>query len=285
MAAEEYSPRCLRLTDLVIDMNPSHYTVWLYRFKIISTLQLPVPDEITWLNQVALENLKNYQIWHHRQLLVDYYYPDLSAKAEQEPAILTNFANSERQFIETMLQEDSKNYHVWSYRQALVRKLNIFNITELAATQNLIEADVRNNSAWSHRFFLMFSNPAHATADLSPTEHDPKIPVDLITKESKYAEEKILLAPQNQSPWNYLRGVLAKGGCKLSTVQGFAEQFITNLGEDGETVRSSHALDLLADIHQETGDHVAAKLCLQRLWEKWDPVREGYWKYRATQLG
>jgi len=79
MAVEECSPRCLRLTERVISMNPAHYTVWLYRFKIVSTLKLSVPEEIQWLNEVALNNLKNYQIWHHRQLLMDYYYPTIAS--------------------------------------------------------------------------------------------------------------------------------------------------------------------------------------------------------------
>ncbi|KAH0598631.1 hypothetical protein MHUMG1_03934 [Metarhizium humberi] len=280
MAADECSPRCLRLTEHVISMNPAHYTVWLYRFKIIQTLNLPVPEEIEWLNQVALANLKNYQIWHHRQLLLDYYFPSIDGDEETIRAL----GRTETQFISNMLEEDSKNYHVWSFRQYLVTKLGMWNITELAATQNLIEDDVRNNSAWAHRFFLVFSDPSVATPDLPATMHDPKIPRTLIDREVDYAKEKIALAPQNQSSWNYLRGVLAKGGRDLSNVRDFSESFISNLGADSEDVKSSHALDLLVDVYHQAGDISKAILCLQRLWEKWDPVREGYWKYRASEL-
>lgn len=280
MAAEECSPRCLRLTEHVISMNPAHYTVWLYRFKIVQTLQLPVPEEIEWLNQVALANLKNYQIWHHRHLLLDYYFPSI---ADDEDTIKT-LARTETQFINSMLEEDTKNYHVWSFRQYLVTKLGMWNITELAATQNLIEDDIRNNSAWAHRFFLVFSDPSISTPDLPATAHDPKVPASIIDREVDYAKGKVALAPQNQSSWNYLRGVLAKGGRSVSDVREFSEQFVSNLGEDGEDVKSSHALDLLVDVYREAGDVGKAKLCLQRLWEKWDPVREGYWKYRATEM-
>lgn len=284
MAADEYSPRCLRLTDLVIEMNPAHYTVWLYRFKIVRELKLPVPDEIKWLNEVSLENLKNYQIWHHRQLLLNYYYPILTSESADPAQAINDLAKSERDFIGVMLKEDTKNYHVWSYRQALVKKLEQFNVAELASTQNLIEDDVRNNSAWSHRFFLTFANPAHSTPDSGPTEHDAKVPDTIIDKEIKYAQEKIALAPQNQSPWNYMRGVLAKGGRKLSSVAEFAEQYVDKLGQDDEVVRSSHALDLLSEVYAEQSDKAKAKLCLERLATKWDPVREGYWKYRESQL-
>ncbi|KYK57242.1 hypothetical protein DCS_04249 [Drechmeria coniospora] len=280
MAAEECSPRCLRLTELVIAMNPAHYTVWLYRFQIVKTLQLPVVDEIQWLNEVALENLKNYQIWHHRQLLMDYHYPRIASDAE----VVKKLGKSEGDFISTMLVEDTKNYHVWSYRQYLVEKLGLWTPNELGCTQNMIEDDVRNNSAWAHRFFVVFSDPKVSTKGLPSTAHDPKVPDSIIDREVSYAKEKITSAPQNQSGWNYLRGVLAKGGRSATTVSDFADQFVSGLGEEDEKVQSSHALDLLSEVYSEKKETTKAKLCLQRLWEKWDPVREGYWKHRASEL-
>lgn len=276
MAAEEHSPRCLRLTQHIISMNPAHYTVWLYRFKIISTLGLPVPDEMAWLNEVALTYLKNYQIWHHRQLLVDHYHPQIAGDADA----VARLARSETRFIGTMLAEDAKNYHVWSYRQYLVRRLGLFGLPELLSTQNLIEEDVRNNSAWSHRFLVVFSDPAQSTEGSHPTEHDPEVPQGVLDREVAYAKEKIGLAPQNQAPWNYLRGVLVKGGRRMGGVREFAEGFVVGLGGEDEEVRSSHALDFLAEAYLEEGDKEKARLCLGRLAEKWDPVRAGYWKYR-----
>lgn len=283
MAAEEHSQRCLRLTQHIISMNPAHYTVWLYRFKIISTLDLPVPDEIAWLNEVALTYLKNYQIWHHRQLLIDHYHPKIASDAEK----LSKLARSETQFINTMLAEDAKNYHVWSYRQYLVRKLSLFTLPELLSTQNLIEDDVRNNSAWAHRFLVVFSDPKHSTEGSHPTEADPRVPQDVLDREVAYAKEKIRIAPQNQAPWNYLRGVLAKGGRGMGGVREFAEEFVDGLGagEEEEEVRSSHALDCLAEAYLEEGDRDKARLCLRRLAEKWDPIRSGYWKYREQLTG
>jgi protein farnesyltransferase/geranylgeranyltransferase type-1 subunit alpha len=281
MASEECSPRALRLTEHVIAMNPAHYTVWLYRFKVLSNMGLDVPSEIEWLNEVSLTHLKNYQIWHHRQLLMDHYHPQIAADRDA----VRRLARSETAFIRTMLNEDSKNYHVWSYRQYLVGKLGMWDVYEMGATQNLIEEDVRNNSAWSHRFYLVFSDPAHSTPGSLPTQPDKDIPDSVLDREIAYAKEKILLAPQNQSPWNYLRGVLVKGSRPLSGLEEFAGQFVQGLGQEGEEkVTSSHALDLLADIYKERGETDKAKLCLARLGEQWDPVREGYWKYRAAQL-
>ena len=63
MAANEMSDRALALTTDIIALNPAHYTVWLYRAKILFELKKDLDSEIQWLNKVALNNLKNYQIW------------------------------------------------------------------------------------------------------------------------------------------------------------------------------------------------------------------------------
>ena len=281
MAYPEYSPRCLRLTEHVISMNPAHYTVWLYRFSIIKMLDLPVPEEIAWVNEVALQHLKNYQIWHHRHQLIDHYFPQISDSPDKVAAL----ARSETEFLRIMLAEDTKNYHVWSYRQYLARRLHNFTPAELAATEAFIDADVRNNSAWSHRFFLVFSDPETTTPTSHSTERDPAVPPAIVDRELAYARAKIALAPQNQSPWNYLRGVLVKGGRALASVEPFVAQFVADLGDaEKEEVKSSHALDLLAEIYAEKGDRAKADLCLRQLAGKWDRIREGYWEWRRKLL-
>ncbi|KAJ8130888.1 hypothetical protein O1611_g2744 [Lasiodiplodia mahajangana] len=283
MAVKEHTPRCLQLTEAIIDMNPSHYTVWLYRFDIVKALNISIRTELEWLNEVSFEHLKNYQIWHHRQQLVDLYYPEIQA---DEKAI-SAFALDEHNFLMQMLSKDTKNYHVWCYRQYLVRKLSQWESAyEANCIDIMLDQDVRNNSAWSHRFFIIFSKPAQTTPDSLATESVIPISKSIIERETRYAQEKILLAPQNQSPWNYLRGVLTKGEQPLVTVLDFVNIFVRNLGEgeENEEVRSSHALDLLADIYKETGEKEMADLCLRRLGEKWDRIREGYWAYRRRML-
>ncbi|KAK4219225.1 hypothetical protein QBC37DRAFT_436789 [Rhypophila decipiens] len=283
MLSKEYSERTLKLTEYIIDMNPAHYTVWLYRASIIFAMKLSIPDEIEWLNNVALENLKNYQIWHHRHLLVDEYFPTISGSPEE----IAKFAASEREFLTTMLNEDTKNYHVWSYRSFLVGKLGLFDDPEeMRAIEGLIETDVRNNSAWSHRFFLVFSNPRYSTPGVAATGMDTKIPAEIVDREVQYAMDHVYQAPQNQSPWNYLRGVLVKGGRKLASVEGFVSEFVTlaEEGEEEEDVKSTHALDLLSEIWTERGEKEKADLGLRRLAEKWDRIRVGYWEWRRVCL-
>jgi protein farnesyltransferase/geranylgeranyltransferase type-1 subunit alpha len=64
MAANEYSDRALSLTEDIISMNPAHYTVWLYRAKILREMGKDVLEELEWLDGVSRKSLKNYQIWY-----------------------------------------------------------------------------------------------------------------------------------------------------------------------------------------------------------------------------
>lgn len=142
MSKQELSPRVLQVTSSVIAINPAHYTVWLYRAKTLFALDSDLRSELEFLNDMAKKHQKNYQIWHHRQVIVD-RLGDLSG---------------EREFVKEMFDLDAKNYHVWSYRQWLVRRFGLWGDKggELEFVEALLEEDVRNNSAWNHRFFVVF---------------------------------------------------------------------------------------------------------------------------------
>lgn len=281
MAVQEKSPRVLALTEHIISLNASHYTVWLYRASTLFALGSSVEAELEWMNAVALNNQKNYQIWHHRQLLIENLYKKISS----DPAAIEALADSEIAFMTKMFTEDSKNYHVWSYRQYLVRKLNLFNQKEIESIETLLRTDVRNNSAWSHRFFVVFSDSAISTPGCKATESDPKIPDDVIDREIEFAKAATFQTPQNQSPWNYLRGVLRKGSRKLSAQECFAGEFV-KLPEDGgeEDVKSSHALDFLADVWTEMGEIEKADRALVLLGDKYDRIRKNYWEWKRSLL-
>ncbi|EKD14130.1 protein farnesyltransferase/geranylgeranyltransferase type I alpha subunit [Drepanopeziza brunnea f. sp. 'multigermtubi' MB_m1] len=266
-----------------------HYTVWLYRASTLFALASPLEEELDWLNQVALDNQKNYQIWHHRQLLIDHLYTRIASDA----AAIARLADSEVSFMSQMFHEDAKNYHVWSYRQYLVRKLDLFNEKELESTHDLLRTDVRNNSAWSHRFFVVFSDPKICTPGCPATQPDPRIPDEIIERELEVAKAATYDTPQNQSPWNYLRGVLRKGGRSLASQERFAETFVRlpaagGEGDEAEAeeeyVRSSHALDLLADVWGEMGEVAKADRVLVLLGDKYDRIRKNYWDWRRSLL-
>ncbi|KAI9834827.1 MAG: hypothetical protein M1819_002735 [Sarea resinae] len=295
MANNEFSDRTLELTEDIIDMNPAHYTVWLYRAKILLELKKDLREEIQWVNDVALRHLKNYQIWHHRQLIMDKL---------DDPT-------GERAFIAQMFTLDSKNHHVWTYRQWLVPRFSLWD-SELPDIERLLEEDIRNNSAWNHRWFVVFGRAklskekaASEQTETSEALETETLPSSIIDREITYAQNAILLAPQNQSPWNYLRGILRTTGRPLATQAAFAEQFASL--DHPDEVRSSHALDLLADLYAEeaegaeggeTGQEKGkagegnaesgkkkAEQALLLLAERYDPIRKGYWLWRRERLG
>ncbi|POS85316.1 hypothetical protein EPUL_003038 [Erysiphe pulchra] len=283
MATKEHSARALALTAHIVSLNPAHYTVWLYRASTIKALNYSIAAELDWLNEIALQNQKNYQIWHHRQLLIDHLYPSIA----NDSTAIDELTFSETEFMQKMFDEDSKNYHVWSYRQYLVRKLKLFNTMELSSIENLLKRDVRNNSAWSHRFFLVFFNPDHASASPTSFDYDPNIPNEVIEREKMFAKAQILEAPQNPCSWNYLKGVMRKAGQKFADEEDWVSNFV-DLDKVGSAecrlIKSSHALEFLADIWIEKGEYNKADEALRLLSDKYDCIRRNYWSWRRKTL-
>lgn len=254
MAKDECSERALKITKHITEMNPAHYTVWLYRAKVVFALNADIRSEIKFLNDKALRHEKNYQIWHHRQMMMD----------------KLGDPTGETEFISQMFEKDSKNYHVWSYRQWLVKRFDIWDAGELEYVEKLLEKDIRNNSAWNHRFFVLFgrgNNPSQ----------------EIIDREIKFTEEAIFLAPQNPSPWNYIRGVLSRVNMPLSTFEAVCKHYAPT--GNPSRITSSHALDMLADIQASRPDtREEAEVALQLLAEKFDPIRTNYWNHRKVLL-
>lgn len=259
MAANEYSPRALALTEDLIQMNPAHYTVWLYRARILFEIQADLAEEISWLNQIALDHQKNYQIWHHRNLIVDKL-----GSSEGETA-----------FVGQMFDLDSKNYHVWSYRQWLVQRFGLWDNGELEFTDSMLQKDIRNNSAWNHRWYVVNGRESQGIAGVKDTA--------IREREIQFTKAALVKAPQNRSAWNYLRGIQRSSGIPLSDLRPIAETY-ADTSETG-TVRSSHALDLLAEILalDETTQPQASSI-LDLLTKTYDPIRKNYWEYRKSLL-
>lgn len=196
---------------------------------------------------------------------------------------ITDLPAGEIPFLARMFDIDAKNYHVWSYRQWLVRHFSLWD-EELPYIDSLLQADIRNNSAWNHRWFVIFARHAdpekHNIKDDTPTR---EVPAAVVEGEVEYAKAAILKAPQNQSPWLYLRGVLRKQGKGTLGAMLFAEQFADLEKED--EVRSSHALDFLADAYADDQKKEKSVRALELLARRYDPIRKNYWDYRKSQLG
>jgi len=173
-----------------------------------------------------------------------------------------------------MFEKDAKNYHVWSYRQWLVRKFGLWDQGEIEEVERLLMRDVRNNSAWNHRWFLVFGRFQKGAEEADD---------ELIERELDFAKDAIRAAPQNESPWNYLRGLIKKSGRQFKVLVPFAEEFAGL--DEGARVRSSHALDLLATAYaEEDARREDAFRALDLLANKYDPIRANYWIYRRGLL-
>jgi protein farnesyltransferase/geranylgeranyltransferase type-1 subunit alpha len=106
---------------------------------------------------------------------------------------------------------------------------------------------------------------------------------DLVDREVEYAKGKVWDAPQNQSPWSYLGGVMKHADRRQSEERAFAEQFV-DFEEGGKGVRSSFALEWLAECARESGDVELGRKALGALRDTYDPIRKGYWEWRMTEL-
>ena len=256
----EVSLRVYKLTESVIEENASNYMAWVVRRKCLDELKdLDNYDELEWLNSLMLSNQKNYQIWHHRKLLLD----------------KMNDASEEKEMLSQIFQQEPKNFHAWTHRIWLVRR---FNCTEgeLDFVERMLKDDIYNNSVWTYRFFLV-----------EFTEGVGKVGRAKIEEEVKYALGKIKQAPDNESPYNYIRGFLKKYSLKFAEFPYIKEELEKLLAQETAKKESSlnlsHALNLLLDINEEENnrekcEEIICKLCGV------DFIRKKYYGWRKENL-
>lgn len=120
-----------------------------YRQRILFELNSNLEEELDYIDEIGPDQAKNYQVWHHRQVIAD--------KLDK--------GDRELPYVNAIIDNDSKNYHGWAYRQWVVKRFSLWD-GELEYTKKMINLDVKNNSAWHHRFFILFNNPT------PPTEND-----------------------------------------------------------------------------------------------------------------
>jgi len=135
---------------------------------------------------------------------------------------------------------------------------------------SLIDIDVRNNSAWNQRFFVV----------QNLKQKDDK----LIQKEIKYTTEQILKAVSNESPWSYLRGLWDMEG-KLGEQTEFLERCKQLIQSECPSVPLHVFVLEVYEDRLEKGDQNEemlqhGKMICDLLAEKLDTIRKGYWTVR-----
>ena len=213
------------------------------------------------MDELAIKSLKNYQVWHHRRLLVT-----ITREVKQELA-----------FIQKCLRVDEKNYHTWSYRQWILAHFGGTGNTmdenqledsgdnslwegELDFIQIMLNNDIRNNSAWHHRFFVVWA------CGIREGEEDR---VHIFKRELTYVKQSISIVPNNVAAWNYLRGILKHNARPFSSIKDFitpytipspgsvANRNIVDLENpppaEGAELPVPAAIEFMADIWEEEG--------------------------------
>ncbi|KAF8809403.1 protein prenylyltransferase [Phlegmacium glaucopus] len=287
----EKSQRVLELTEVIIRLNPAHYSAWQYRYETLIALSAPLAPELALMDELAINFLKTYQVWQHRRLLVT-----ITRKAGQELA-----------FIKKVLAVDEKNYHTWSYRQWILTHFgggagesqqfgdNSLWVEELDLVDCMLINDIRNNSAWHHRFFVVYG------CGIRQREEDRG---HVFKRELTYVKQSISLVPNNPAAWNYLRGILDHNSQPFSSIKDFiwpytipspapgnhshtASRDIVDLENpppaEGAELPVPAAIEFMADIWEKEG----TKEGLDKASEFWkslamqhDTVHKKYWEYR-----
>lgn len=97
-----------------------------------------------------------------------------------------------------------------------------------------MDEDIRNNSAWHHRYFVVFGSGVREgdedregviRRELGYVSGHDAYTSTLTAYCTRFTKDKISIAPNNPSAWNYLRGVLEYGRLPMSTLKEFVQPY------------------------------------------------------------
>lgn len=275
--SNEHSLRTLRLSTICLELNPANYSVWHFRRECLRTLQQEeliqnaMEKELLLASRLGGGNPKNYQIWYHRRAML-----------EQDPQSFEMYGPKELEYIaQILLHQDGKNYHAWSYRQWILKNIVIdWKESELAFVDQLLDHDVRNNSAWNHRWFsLHYGNGRSQSQKLNATDAKQELEYSI----KKYAA----MDPYNESPWTYATAIIKEQSSSaalvedlLSMVEGVRDRLVQ---EERDPNACSALLNAQLFCYEISHRDEAALRTIDCLLEC-DPIRTSYWNWRKHNI-
>jgi protein farnesyltransferase/geranylgeranyltransferase type-1 subunit alpha len=265
LAADEHSERAWKLTEDAIDVNPSNYTAWTFRRVLIRALNKDINEEIDYLNQFADPNPKNYQLWHHRRVIAE------EGKDANAPLRELEYTRK----VLTGDEGDRKNYHAWSHRQWVVKTFNLWD-DEINFVKEMLDLDIRNNSAWNHRWFII------TNTETGTTTSSGGVSTEIRVREILFALSLAKKAVNNSSSWSYIRGFL-EGQTIDSNYDEVTKQCQDLLETNPSAGCAATLMKINLLINTEATRLIAMELC-SRLASELDPTRSNYWKEKLQNL-
>ena len=257
LISKEISLRVFNLTTEIIKISPWTYEVWVLRRKCLSEIEeINIYNEIEFMNNIIIYFPKVYQVWHHRRLLID----------------KLNECSQEKKVMQKILNEDSKNFHCWSHRIWMIRRFD--NIEgEFEFVEKMLENDIKNNSVWNYRFFLVeYINKNNLSNSV-------------IKNEIKYALDKIRICPLNESPFNYITGLICKYKKKYKEFEEEINEceLLYNKEKNNNDENCLFILRLLLEYYEEDKNKIKFNNIIDKL-IKIDFIRKKYYLWRQKNF-
>ncbi|ETW08421.1 hypothetical protein H310_01004 [Aphanomyces invadans] len=187
--AQQFDDHGLKLSALVVVLNPEFWIVWAFRRDTIRHL-LRTDDsrkkelaeaECKLTMEALMKNPKSYSAWFQRQWIVD----NGMAVVEKEVRL-----------CDALLNKDERNFHCWNYRRYL-SKLKASG--EEHANDDLLEFSTRKVA----QNFSNYSALHQRTLSL-PTP----LPLDVLLEEVEMVKQAVFTEPYDQSNWFYYRWLI-----------------------------------------------------------------------------